>query len=304
MASYKTVLTPHLEIAYHEHGSPTGWPVILSHGFPYSPVSFDTVVPILTLQGARVIVPYLRGFAPTRFLSQDTTSTGITTQSNQQAALGSDLLDLLDALGIEKAILGGFDWGGVASCVVAALWPERVAGLVSYAGYDIYNVANARDEPCTPELEAVMWYQHLFQSERGRKCLAKDRKAFCKLLWKQWSPTWDFDEEVFERVAVSWEGEEWVDVVISIYRHAFGNLEGEERLEGLERRLELKPRIEVPTVTIDGMRDPLKPGGSESHGEMFAGRHKRRVVDCGHAMPVERPEEFARAVLDVHEWIS
>lgn len=298
MDSYKTVLTPHLEIAYHEHGPPTGWPVILSHGFPYSPAAFDDVVPILTSQGARVIVPYIRGFTPTRFLSPKTTSTEM--RSNQQAALGSDLLALLDALGIEKAILGGFDWGGVASCVVAALWPERVAGLVSYAGYDIYDISTG-NEPCTPQLEEVMWYQHLFQSERGRKCLAQDRKAFCRLLWTQWSPTWEFEERVFERAAVSWEGEDWVDVVVAIYRHAFGNQKGEEGLEGLERRLSGRPRIEVPAVTIDGIRDPLKPDGSESHAAMFVGRHERRVVDCGHAMPIERPEEFARAVLDVHE---
>ncbi|KAG4434681.1 hypothetical protein IFR05_009827 [Cadophora sp. M221] len=298
MASHKTILTPVMEIAYHEHGPSTGWPVILSHGFPYSPTAFDEVVPIFTSQGARVIVPYLRGFGPTRFLSPR----GTTKRSNQQAALGSDLLVLLNALGIEKAILAGFDWGGVSSCVVAALWPERVVGLVSYAGYDIADIAG-QINPCSPELESVMWYQHLFQSERGRSCLAHDRRAFCKLLWKQWSPTWTFSEEVFDRTAQSWENEDWVDVVISIYRHCFGN-EGDPMLEELEQRLAEKPKITVPCVTLDGTRDPLKPGGSESHDVMFTGRHERRVADCGHALPMEKPGDFAKAVLDVHQWAS
>ncbi|KAH7323980.1 Alpha/Beta hydrolase protein [Rhexocercosporidium sp. MPI-PUGE-AT-0058] len=299
MNSYKTILTRLLEIAYHEHGPSTGWPVILSHGFPYSPTAFDQVVPILTSQGARVIVPYLRGFGPTRFISPK----GSTRRSNQQAALGSDLLALLDALGIKKAILAGFDWGGVSSCVVAALWPERVAGLVSYAGYDIADIA-AQTSPCSPQLESVMWYQHLLQSERGRLCLAQDRKNFSKLLWKQWSPTWTFSDELFERTAESWENKDWIDVVVSIYRHCFGNEKGDPALEELERRLVEKPKITVPCVTLDGMRDPLKPGGSESHDVMFTGRHERRVVDCGHALPMERPEDFAKAVLDVHQWTS
>ncbi|KAH9215871.1 Alpha/Beta hydrolase protein [Leptodontidium sp. 2 PMI_412] len=299
MTSYKTVLTPLLEIAYHEHGPSTGWPVILSHGFPYSPIAFGEVVPILTSQGARVIVPYLRGFGPTHFLSPK----GAVKRSNQQAALGSDLLALLDGLGIEKAILAGFDWGGVSSCVVSALWPERVEGLVSYAGYDIADIA-AQTNPCSPELESVMWYQHLFQSERGRSCLSQNRKVFCELLWRQWSPTWTFNDEVFDKTAESWENEDWVDVVISIYRHCFGNEMGDPMLGDLEGRLAEKLKITVPCVTLDGMRDPLKPGGSESHGAMFTGRHERRVVDCGHALPMERPEDFAQAVLDVHQWIS
>lgn len=155
MSQHKITRTPVLEIAYHEHGPPTGWPVVLSHGFAYDVHAYDNVVPLLTSQGARVIVPYLRGHGPTRFLPSSTIRSG------QQAALGSDLVSLLNSLDIEKAILAGFDWGGVASCVVTALWPERVAGLVSYAGYDIVD-REAQKEPVDPALESVMWYQHLF----------------------------------------------------------------------------------------------------------------------------------------------
>ena len=297
MSQYKTTTTSVLEIAYYEHGPPTGWPVVLSHGFPYDIHAYDEVVPLLTLQGARVIVPYLRGHGPTRFLS----STSI--RSCQQAALGSDLISLLNSLDIKKAILGGFDWGGVASCVATALWPERVSGLVSYAGYDIID-REAQKEPVEPLLESVMWYQHLFQSERGRRCLTRDRKKLCKLLWTQWSPTWPFTDELYDCTATSFENEDFVDVVISTYRHSLGNKTGDPELEDLERRLALKPKITVPCITLDGTQDPLKPGGSAEHADMFQARHERREVDCGHALPFEAPEAFAKAILDVHQWAS
>lgn len=297
MSQYKVARTPILEIAYYEHGAPTGWPVVLSHGFPYDVHAYDKVVPLLTSQGARVIVPYLRGHGPTRFLSSSTIRSG------QQAALGSDLVSLLNSLDIEKAILAGFDWGGVASCVVTALWPERVAGLVSYAGYDIID-REAQQEPVNPTLESVVWYQHLFQSERGRKCLARDRKKLCKLLWTQWSPAWPFTDEVFDCTAESFENEDFVDVVICVYRHCLGNEAGDPELEDLERRLAAKPKIIVPCITLDGTQDPLKPGGSAGHAEMFEARHERREVDAGHALPFEAPEAFAKAILDLHQWVS
>lgn len=298
ISDQKTVKTPTLEITYYDHGPPTGWPVVLSHGFPYSPHAFDEVVPLLTAEGARVIVPYLRGFAPTAFRSPHTKRTG------QQAALGSDVVELLDALGIQKAILAGFDWGGVASCVPAALWPERVAGLVSYAGYDIIDVAAQRAAVVPPSLEAVAWYQHLFQGERGRACLREQRRELARLLWDQWSPTWDqaAKDKAFEKAAPAFENDDFVDVVIHAYRFVLGNEEGDPVYKELEAELARRPKIRVPAITLDGIKDPLKPGGTESHDEMFEGKHERWQADVGHAFPLEAPGVFADAVLEVRVW--
>lgn len=295
MSLLQTATTASLSTKYYEYGPRTGWPVVLSHGFPYDVHAFDDVVPILVSAGARVIVPYLRGFGPTRFLTSDKMKSG------QQAALGSDVIALLDALGIEKAVLAGFDWGGVTSCVGSALWPERVSGLVSYAGYDIVDVL-PQHEPIPPSLEHVMWYQHLFQTERGRRCLAENRQELCRMLWKQWSPTWNFDEQSFERTAAAFDNPDFVDVVIHAYRFCHGNAPGDPELEHLEARLAKRPRITVPCITLDGRKDPLKPGGSASHSQMFSGRHERREFDVGHAFPLEAPKEFANAIIDVHQW--
>jgi len=299
MAQLKKIKTAVLEIAYYDHGPQDGWPVVLAHGFPYDVHAYDAVVPLLVAQGARVIVPYTRGFGPTRFLSASAMRTG------QQAALASDIVALLDALGIQgerKATLAGFDWGGLASCVASLLWPERVAGLVSYAGYDVADVAAQRDEPCPPSLECVMWYQHLFQSERGRRCLARDRRALCRLLWAQWSPSWDFGDDVFARTAEAFDNPDFVDVVVHCYRFHLGREPGDPALEHLERKLAARPKITVPCITLDGTLDPLKPGGSAAHAEMFAARHERREYNVGHAFPLEAPEAFAQAIIDVHNW--
>ena len=291
-----SVKTPLLEVHYTEHGPPDGWPVVLSHGFPYSPHVYDKVTPHLTQAGARVIIPYLRGYGPTRFLSSATIRTA------QQAALASDLIALLDALNIEKAILAGFDWGGLASCASTALWPERVAGLVCYAGYDVYEVATGQ-RPCAPQLEKIMWYQHLFQSGRGKECLKLHRREIARMLWQEWSPNWTFDEELFDLAAKSFENEDFVDIAISPYRHAFGNFRGDPRYDELERRLAAKPKIVVPAVTVDGVEDPLKPGGTQELSRaMFEGRHGHWKLQIGHAFPIEAPEEFAKAVLTVREW--
>lgn len=254
----RTVKTDILEIAYFEHGHPDGWPVVLSHGFPYDIHAYDEVAPRLADAGARVIVPYLRGFGPTRFLSKSTMRSG------QQAALGKDVIDLLDALGIEKAILAGYDWGGLASCVASALWPDRVAGLVSYAGYDVIDVKRL-GHAYHPSLEHAVWYQHLFQQERGRECLSLHRRELCKILWRQWSPSWAFDDATFERTAASFDNPDFIDVVIHSYRFDFGNSEGDPVLADLEARLAQKPPITVPAITIDGTQDPLKPGGTADH---------------------------------------
>jgi len=293
----RTVKTDTLEIAYFEHGSPEGWPVVLSHGFPYDIHAYDEVAPRLSEAGARVIVPYLRGFGPTRFLSSSTMRSG------QQAALGKDVIGLLDALGIEKAILTGYDWGGLASCVATALWPERVAGLVSYAGYDIIDVERLT-HAYQPSLEQAVWYQHLFQHERGRECLSLHRRDLCRMLWKRWSPSWAFDDETFQRTAASFDNPDFVEVVIHSYRFDFGKASGYPALAKLEARLAEKPPITVPAITIDGRQDPLKPGGTADHAIMFQARHAHRVVDCGHNLPWEAPEEFADAVTTVHGWTA
>ncbi|KAK7192130.1 putative epoxide hydrolase [Paraphaeosphaeria sporulosa] len=291
----QSIKTPLLEIHYLSLGPPTGWPVILSHGFPYSPHAYANVAPLLQKAGARVIIPYTRGYGPTRFLYQSTMRSG------QQAALATDIVALMDALGISKAILAGFDWGGLASCAAAALFPERVAGLVSYAGYDVADV-EAQKHAVAPALERVMWYQHLFQSERGRECLFKDRRALCRLLWEEWSPNWGGVDEAFEHSAEAFDNEDWVDVVIHCYRFHLGKEGGDPAMDELEEKLARKPKIDVPTITLDGLEDPLKPEGSANHAQFFTGRHERWEVRCGHAFPLEAPEEFASAIIKVHEW--
>lgn len=285
-----------LTVAFLQEGPQDGWPVILSHGFPYDIHAYDQVVPVLTARGARVIRPYLRGFGPTRFRSAGTMRSG------QQAALGSDLVALVGALRLDGVILAGYDWGGLASCVAAALWPERVAGLVSLAGYDIIDIERQR-HAFHPAVEHVMWYQHLFQTERGRESLAAHRRDLCRMLWRQWSPRWAFDEATFTRTAPSFDNPDFVDVVIHAYRHAFGLVPGDPGHDDLEARLAARPEIAVPAVTLDGATDPLKPGGTADHAAMFRGRHEHRVVDAGHNLPQEAPEAFADAVLTVRAWL-
>ena len=294
--SIRNVETESLRIAYVEHGRPDGWPVILSHGFPYDVHAFDEVTPILADAGARVVLPYIRGFGPTRFVSD------AVMRSGQQAARGRDIVALADALELERPILAGFDWGGNASCVVAALWPERIGGLVSYAGYDIIDIS-AQRHPAAPSLERVCWYQHLFQTERGRECLAKHRRELCRLLWEEWSPGWRFDDATFDRSAAAFDNPDFVDVVIHCYRHMFGLAAGDPALQPLEDRLAQKPAISVPAVTLDGARDPLKPGGTVDHARMFKAAHEHRVIDAGHNLPQETPREFADAIVRVREWL-
>jgi pimeloyl-ACP methyl ester carboxylesterase len=293
----KVARTDALLISYVELGAPDGWPVILSHGFPYDVHAYDDVAPALAAAGARAIIPYLRGFGPTRFRSADTMRSG------QQAALGSDLIGLLDALGIDRAVLAGYDWGGLASCVATALWPDRVEGLVSLAGYDVIDVERMA-HPFTPSLEAVMWYQHLFQTERGRECLASNRRELCRLLWRQWSPNWRFDDATFERTASSFDNPDFVDVVIHSYRFDFGLAAGDPAFDALERRLRTRPQIVVPAVTLDGADDPLKPGGTADHAAMFAGFHDHRTIDSGHNLPQENPNAFVDAIRTVHQIAS
>jgi pimeloyl-ACP methyl ester carboxylesterase len=281
-----------LHIAYASAGPADGPPVVLLHGFPYDLNSYGQVAPRLAAAGCRVTVPYLRGFGATRFLS------AATPRSGEQAALGADLLALLDALGISKAVLAGYDWGGRAACVVAALWPQRCAGLVSVNSYNIQNIARAM-QPDAAENEERLWYQYYFHSERGRAGLMADRRGIARLLWQRWSPTWAFDDATFEQSAQAFEQRDFVEVVIHSYRHRFGLVPGDPACADIERRLAAQPAITVPTITLDGADDGVRPPDNPSvHAGHFSGPRCHRIVPgVGHNLPQEAPEEFAAAVL-------
>jgi pimeloyl-ACP methyl ester carboxylesterase len=288
------VRTPVLDIAYEHSGPAQGLPVVLLHGYPYDVRAFDDVVPVLNDAGLRTIVPYLRGYGGTRFLSPDTPRSG------EQAALGQDLLELLDALNIAQAGLAGFDWGSRAACVVAALWPQRVRGLVSATAYQIQDIANS-GKPADPEQERRFWYQYYFQTERGRNGLAANRAELGRLLWKLWSPTWPFDAAVFQRTAASFENPDFVDVVIHSYRHRMGNAPGDPRYAAIESQLARLPKISVPAIAVHGAVDDVNPvQNTQGHQRYFTGAYERRVFEnIGHNPPQEAPLAFADAILDV-----
>lgn len=288
------VRTDVLDVAYHEAGPKNGDTVLLLHGFPYDIHSYVDVAPLLAEDGFRVIVPYLRGHGPTTFLDE------ATPRSGQQAALGSDVIALMDALGVEKAYLAGYDWGGRAACVAAAVQPERCLGLVSVNGYLIQDLSTAMT-PISPDLEAGFWYFYYFLTERGRAGLAANAKEIARVIWTRNSPAWQFSEEVLERAAGSFSNPDYVDIVIHSYRHRLGFAAGCTDYEKLESLLAQQPGISVPAVTLDGLADgnfPATDGVSSAHH--FTGpRLHRQVRDAGHNLPQERPEAFAAAVRDV-----
>ncbi len=286
--------TSTLDVAYEQTGAPDGEPVLLLHGWPFDPRCYDEVVPLLASTGRRVIVPYLRGFGPTRFIHADTIRSG------QQAALASDLRELMDALHIERAIVAGYDWGGRAACIVATLWPERVRGLVTGNGYNLQDIA-ASVNPAAPAQEHRFWYQYYFHTPRGRAGLEQNRRAFCRLLWQLWSPTWKFDDATFERSAVSFDNPDFVAVTIQSYRHRYGYAAGDPALESIERRLTGQPKISVPTIALQGEVDGVQgPQSTEKHGVHFTGPYQRRVLpNTGHNPPQEAPKAFADAVLEL-----
>ena len=284
-----------LEIAYHDLGPADGAPVILLHGFPYDPRCYDDVADMLAAKGHRCITPYLRGYGPTRFLSNDTPRSG------EQAALGADLLALMDALDLPRATLAGYDWGGRAACIVAALWPDRVTGLVSCGeGYNIQNIA-AAGEPGTPEEEERYWYQYLFHTDRGRKALEAQRRAFCRHIWKIWSPTWDFDDATYEASAVSFDNPDFVDIVLHSYRHRFGGVWGDPAYAAIEARLANRPKIAAPTIVLRGDVDGVDPAAeARDVSGMFTGPFEARVLKgIGHNPPQETPEQFMDAILSL-----
>ena len=286
--------TTTLEVACEDSGPHDGPTVVLLHGFPYDPRAFDEVVPHLTRLGCRVLVPYLRGFGLTRFISDQTLRSG------QQAALAHDLLEMLDALKIGQAVLAGFDWGGRAACIAAALWPQRVRGLVTCCGYQIQDIAAAR-EPADPQTEYRMWYQYYFHTERGRAGLLNNREALCEALWRLWSPSWGFDEATFHRTAQSLHNPDFVEVVLHSYQHRFGTVAGDPRYDQTEAQLARRPLISVPTIALHGATDGVNPqAGSLRHERYFSGPYERRVIDdAGHNPPQESPVSFAQAVRDL-----
>jgi pimeloyl-ACP methyl ester carboxylesterase len=293
-AAIKHVKTFWLDVAYEESGSPEDTPVLLLHGWPFDPRCYDEVVPLLAAAGCRVIVPYLRGVGPTRFLSADTMRSG------QQAVLGNDLRELMDALRVERAVVAGYDWGGRAACIVSALWPERVRGLVTGNGYNLQDIA-ASVNPVAPAQEHRFWYQYYFHTPRGRAGLEQNRRAFCRLLWQLWSPTWKFDDATFERSAVSFDNPDFVAVTIQSYRHRYGYAAGDPAPEAIERRLTGQPKISVPTIALQGEVDGVQgPQSTEKHGVHFTGPYQRRVLpNVGHNPPQEAPKAFADAVLEL-----
>ncbi len=281
-----------LRVAYEEQGAPDGVPVFLLHGFPYDVRAYDEVAPRLAAAGCRVITPYLRGYGPTRFLSPQTVRSG------QQAVLAQDLLDLLDALQVPRALLAGYDWGGRAACIVAALRPERAIGLVTGNGYNVHDIPRAM-EPLPPQDELRLWYQYYFHGERGRAGLQRNRRELCRLLWQLWSPNWDFDDATWERTAASFDNPDFVEVAIHSYRHRYALVAGDPAVAAIERQLEAQPRIGVPTIALDGDGDGVvRAGGAANHARYFTGPYERRVIPrVGHNLPQEAPAEFAEAVL-------
>jgi len=294
MQANKSIHAGVLNIGYAELGPADGPPVLLMHGFPYDIQTYAEVVPILADAGCRVIVPYMRGYGSTHFIDPKTPRSG------EQAAFGADLLALMDALNIPKATLAGYDWGGRAACVVAALWPERCTGLVSLHSYNIQNIADS-NIPASPEKEQRLWYQFYLHSARGRAGLEKDRLTFIRHLWKEWSPTWDFDDVTFARSASSFDHPDFIDVVIHSYKHRYGLVPGDPAYAEIEKQLSEQPVISVPSITFDGTDDGVRgPSDPAAHGHHFSGPRSHRVVPgVGHNMPQEVPEVFASAVLEL-----
>ena len=266
---------------------------MLLHGFPYDIHAYDEVAPALAGQGMRVIVPYLRGYGPTRFRSASTPRSG------QQAALGADLRDLIDAVGLAHPILAGYDWGGRAACIVAALWPERCAGLVTVTGYNIQDIARST-EPADPEHEHRLWYQYYLHTPRGRAGLERHRAAFARLLWRLWSPTWAFDDATFARTAPAFDNPDFVDVVVQSYRHRYAYCDGDPALEPIERLLAAQPEIAVPSIILHGEDDGVGPVAGSEDLSRFTGPHRREIVPgAGHNLPQETPVPVIRAILEL-----
>jgi pimeloyl-ACP methyl ester carboxylesterase len=293
-SSLKTVKAGVLEVGYAEAGPADGPPVLLFHGWPYDIHAFDEVAPLLAAKGHRVIVPYLRGYGATRFLSAETMRNG------QPGALAQDAIDLMDTLKIERAILGGFDWGARTADILAALWPERVRGLVAVSGYLIGN-QQAGKQPLPPEAEYQWWYQFYFATERGRLGYEKNRHDFNKLIWKLASPQWKFDDATYDRSAAAFDNPDHVAIVIHNYRWRLGLADGEPKYDTVEQKLASGPAIAVPTITMEGDVNGAPHPEPAAYRGKFVGKYEHRTIGggIGHNLPQEAPKEFVQAVLDV-----
>ena len=291
----KFAKTPVLNIGYEEHGDPLGFPVMLLHGFPYDIRSFDGVVPPLVEAGHRVIVPYLRGYGATTFLDPDAPRTA------EQAAIGQDIVDLAEALNIDRLVLAGFDWGLRAACIASILHPEMVAGFVAIGGYSVQDTVN-KESPAPAFREARMWYQWYFNTEQGRVGLEENRRDIIRHLWETWAPTWKYTDEAFNRSAPSFDNPDFVDIVVHSYRHRHINAPGENRFIEVERKLAEGPPVTVPSIVLRGRDSGLgAPSEDPSEDERnFTNLVARRIVaKAGHDLPVQRPDAVSEALLEL-----
>lgn len=295
-AAAQSIETPVLAIAYEDSGDRQGFPVILLHGFPDDVRAWDDVAPPLVKAGYRVLAPYLRGYGPTRFRD------AAAPRMAEQAAIGQDVIDFADALRLPRFAAAGYDWGGRAAAIAAALHPDRVRATVLIGGYTIQNTI-APPQPGAPETEQRLWYQWYFNTERGRAGLQANRRALCRLLWQTWSPTWRFSDETYNRTAVSFDNPDFVDIVIHSYRHRLGNAPGEPRFKAMEEKLAGRPKIEAPSITLYGADDGLaRPAVDSPPAERaaFASLVARRVIaGAGHFMPREKPDAVSTALLEL-----
>ncbi len=284
-----------LSIGYAEVGPTNGRPVILLHGWPYDIHSYIDVAPILAAKGYRVIIPYLRGYGSTQFLSNNTFRNG------QQSALALDVIELMNALKIDKAVIGGFDWGARTANIVAALWPERCKAMVSVSGYLIGSQA-ANRAPLPPKAELEWWYQYYFATERGRAGYEKYRREFSKLIWQLASPKWHFDDATFDQTAASFDNPDHVQIVIHNYRWRLSAAEGERKYDDMERKLALSPTISVPTITLEGDANGAPHPPPSSYAKKFSGKYEHRTISggIGHNLPQEAPKAFADAIIEAN----
>lgn len=287
--------TPVLSIGYEDTGDRQGFPIVLLHGFPDDVRAWDEVAPPLVKAGHRVLVPYLRGYGPTRFRE-----TGAPRMA-QQAAIGQDLIDFADALGVRRFAVAGYDWGGRAACIAAALHADRVRAAVLIGGYTIQDTISP-PQPAAPDAERALWYQWYFNTERGRAGLAANRRSLCRLLWETWSPTWRFNDDTYNRTAVSFDNPDFVDIVIHSYRHRNVNAPGEPRFAAMEKRLAERPKIDVPSIVLHGGDDGIRRPAPDSPAERasFTSLMARRIVPgAGHFVPREKPESVSSAILEL-----
>ena len=291
LAPIRQIRAGELEVGYYEAGPRDGTPVLLMHGYPYDIHSYAEVAPLLAARGFRVIVPHLRGHGTTRFIDPQAP------RNAQQSAVALDQIALLDALGIERALMVGYDWGARTACVIAALWPERCLGLLTVGGYIVTSLAAAA-MPLPAKAEHDWWYQYYFALERGRAGLQANRRDIARILWTNNSPKWDYDEATFLRSAASFDNPDYVDIVIHNYRWRLGLAPGQPQYDAWERRLAAQPAITVPTITMDGATNGIVPAGDgRAQAAKFSGPRSHRVVQAGHNLPQEAPQALADAVL-------